>query len=216
MHQRPLYMEELLSAPLASSPVVNIAESDLCCCIYTSGSTGQPKGVLIEHGNLSNFVYPSPKNRGANGITQRGTSLLALAQFTFDVSVMEMYLALTAGLKLVLALDRDILNPDRLRELMLDERVDAICCTPAYLSTLIAIPSMREALAGIKTYDFGAEAFPGRLYDQIIALNPDAYVMNGYGPTEVTISCTMKVIESSEGVTIGTPNAQRQRLRICR
>ena len=30
--------------------------------------------------------------------------------------------------------------------------------------------------------------------------------MNGYGPTETTISCTMKVITDSRNITIGTPN----------
>src|SRR5438045_7848308 len=30
--------------------------SDLAYVIYTSGSTGQPKGVMIEHGNLANYL----------------------------------------------------------------------------------------------------------------------------------------------------------------
>ena len=66
---------------------------------------------------------------------------------------------------------------------------------------------MREALKQVRSYDLGAEAFQGGLYDKICAVNPEAYIMNGYGPTETTISCTMKVITSGENITIGIPNA---------
>ncbi|MBO7662642.1 MAG: SDR family oxidoreductase, partial [Clostridia bacterium] len=38
-------------------------------------------------------------------------------------------------------------------------------------------------------------------------INPELHIMNGYGPTEATISCTMEVIRSAEDITIGIPNA---------
>ncbi len=207
MQKRPLYMEELLADPDSSRPGVQNAPHDLCYLIYTSGSTGKPKGVMIEHGNLSNFVYPTSKNYEANGIMQKGTVLLAMAQMTFDVSVMEEYLGLTSGMTIAMATEREIMNPTRMKDFMLSNGVDAVCFTPAYANTLVSIPEMREAIQKIKTYDFGAEAFPGSLFTKIRQINPDAYIMNGYGPTEATISCTMKVIESPENITIGKPNA---------
>lgn len=204
--KRPLYMEELLSNQLTINPRMDIRETDLCYMIYTSGSTGKPKGVMIEHGNLSNFVWPSPKNIEANGITQKGHVLLAMAQMTFDVSVMEEFLGLTGGLTVALALEDEIVNPMLMRDFMISHQVDAVCFTPAYANTLFGIPEMRDALKNIITYDFGAEAFPGSLYTKIMDVNPDAYVMNGYGPTEATISCTVKVLNSPDQITIGKPN----------
>lgn len=207
LQSRPLYMEELLTNPLTERPEVENAEQDLCYLIYTSGSTGKPKGVMIEHGNLSNFVYPTSKNHEANGITKKGTVLLAMAQMTFDVSVMEEYLGLTGGLTVALATEEEILNPSAMREFMEKTGVDAVCFTPAYANTLVSIPEMQDVIRNIRTYDFGAEAFPGTLFTKIREINPEAYIMNGYGPTEATISCTMKVIESPENITIGIPNA---------
>ncbi|MBR0147433.1 MAG: amino acid adenylation domain-containing protein [Eubacterium sp.] len=207
LQKRPLYMEEMLANPSADRPGVENAEQDLCYLIYTSGSTGKPKGVMIEHGNLSNFVYPTSKNYEANGITQKGTVLLAMAQMTFDVSVMEEYLGLTGGLTIALATEEEILNPSAMKDFMEKTGVDAVCFTPAYANTLVNIPEMRDVIRNIKTYDFGAEAFPGTLFTKIREINPDAYIMNGYGPTEATISCTMKVIESPDNITIGIPNA---------
>lgn len=70
--------------------------------------------------------------------------------------------------------------------------------TPTYLSNMIDLPQLKEAASQIRVYDVGAEAFPPALYDKIRSVNPDAYIMNGYGPTETTISCTMKVISDSK------------------
>ena len=207
LKKRPLFMEAMLSYSDNSAPEVRISAESLCYLIYTSGSTGKPKGVMIEHGNLSNFVYPTSKNYEAIGITQKGKVLLAMAQMTFDVSVMEQYLGLTSGMTVALATENEILDPAAMKKFLLDHNVDAVCFTPAYANTLVSIPDMREAIRGIVTYDFGAEAFPGSLFTKIRAINPDAYIMNGYGPTEATISCTMKVIDSPENITIGKPNA---------
>lgn len=71
---------------------------------------------------------------------------------------------------------------------------------------MIDLPQLEKAVSQIKVFDVGAESFPPALYDKIRRVNPDAYIMNGYGPTETTISCTMKVITDSKNITIGVPN----------
>ena len=85
-----------------------------------------------------------------------------------------------------------------LGELIVRNKVDIMTTTPTYLSNMIDLPQLQEAAAQIKVFDVGAEAFPPALFDKIHAVNPDAYIMNGYGPTETTISCTMKVITDSK------------------
>ncbi len=204
---KPLLINELLKCKKADNPNIEIAEHDLCYCIYTSGSTGKPKGVMIEHGNLANFVNANPKNFETLGFTDKGNVVLALAAMTFDVSVMEEFIPLTHGMTVVIATDEEIHNLDLLAKLIKENNVDIVATTPSFLSVMLEIPQMREALKNVNSYDFGAEAFPGGLYDKIVELNPDAYIMNGYGPTEATISCTMKVITGNDNVTIGIPNA---------
>ncbi|MEI3363765.1 MAG: AMP-binding protein [Oscillospiraceae bacterium] len=48
---------------------------------------------------------------------------------------------------------------------------------------------------------------PSSPFGKIRAINPGAYIMNGYGPTEATISCTMDVVTDPRRITIGRPNA---------
>lgn len=201
-----LWLEELLEHQNTENPDTEINEHDLCYCIYTSGSTGKPKGVMIEHLNLANFVNSNPKNAETYGYVSRGSVSLSMAAMTFDVSVLEEFIPLTNGLTAVIASDDEILNPLMLGKLIVENNVDIMTTTPTYLSNMIDLPQLREAAAQIKVFDVGAEAFPPALYDKIRAVNPDAYIMNGYGPTETTISCTMKVITDSKNITIGAPN----------
>ena len=203
---KPLLIDELLKCKKTDNPNIEISENDLCYCIYTSGSTGKPKGVMIEHGNLANFVNANPKNHETLGFTEKGSVVLALAAMTFDVSIMEEFIPLTHGMTVVIATDEEIHNLDLLAKLIKENNVDIVATTPSFLSVMLEIPQMREALKNVNSYDFGAEAFPGCLYDKIVELNPDAYIMNGYGPTETTISCTMKVITGNDNITIGIPN----------
>ena len=205
-----LLLEELLENPNAGNPDTQIKEHDLCYCIYTSGSTGKPKGVMIEHINLANFVNPNPKNAETYGYVSRGSVSLSMAAMTFDVSVLEEFLPLTNGMTAVIASDDEILNPIMLGDLIVKNKVDIMTTTPTYLSNMIDLPQLQEAAAQIKVFDVGAEAFPPALFDKIHAVNPDAYIMNGYGPTETTISCTMKVITDSKNITIGEPNGNVQ------
>ncbi len=201
-----LLLEDLLEQKNTENPNVEIGEHDLCYCIYTSGSTGKPKGVMIEHINLANFVNPDPKNAETYGYVSRGSVSLSMAAMTFDVSVLEEFLPLTNGMTAVIASDDEILNPLMLGKLIVEQKVDIMTTTPTYLSNMIDLPQLQEAAAQIKVFDVGAEAFPPALYDKIRSVNPDAYIMNGYGPTETTISCTMKVITDSKNITIGAPN----------
>ncbi len=206
-HTEAFLIDELLKSQDKSNPKIEILEHDLCYCIYTSGSTGRPKGVMLEHGNLFNFVHANPKNYEAIGIVERASVVLALAAMTFDVSVMEEFLSLSNGLTVVIATEEEIHDIPVLAKVMDKNGVDAVVTTPSFLNVMLEFSTMRNALKRVVSYDLGAEAFIPALFGKIMELNPSAHIMNGYGPTEATISCTMKVIDSEDNITIGVPNA---------
>ena len=165
--------------------------------------------MLTNH-NLVNFVDDNPKNHEILGYTQRGKVSLALAAITFDVSIMEEFIPLAHGLTICMANEDEIHNPLMLKALCEKNSVDVMSCTPSYLANLIDLPEFESVVKKIKSVDFGAEAFPAALFTKLRAVNPEIYIMNGYGPTEATISCTMKAIESAENITIGLPNSNVQ------
>ncbi|MDO6434615.1 LLM class flavin-dependent oxidoreductase [Flavitalea sp. BT771] len=74
-----------------------VRAADLAYCIYTSGSTGQPKGCLLTHANVVSFFA------GMNEIFGKDAgTMLAVTNYTFDISVLELIWTLTLGYKVIL------------------------------------------------------------------------------------------------------------------
>lgn len=201
-----LTVEEMLKHPAAFGGV-ETDPAQLAYCIYTSGSTGKPKGVMIEHRNFCNFVNANEKNEETYNIVRNGSLMLSIAALSFDFSLLETWLPLCNGLGVCIATDEEIHDPFALARLITREKIDLMAATPSFMMGIIDIDEVREALKNIRCYDFGAEAFPGSLYDKLTAIRPDAVIINGYGPTEATVSCISKVITAGENITIGRPAA---------
>ena len=202
-----LTVEELCRNDSAENPGLTVNPSSLAYVIYTSGSTGRPKGVMLEHGNLCNFVSANDKNMETREFIRGGKTALALAAISFNVSMMEIHISLTHGMTCVMATEEEIHNPLLLAGLIKNEAVDVVCFTPSYLASLLQFPEIEDALHRVKMYDVGAEAFPSSLYGKIRAASPDAVIVNGYGPTEATISCVATILSGGEKITIGKPSA---------
>ncbi|MGT2933138.1 amino acid adenylation domain-containing protein [Streptococcus catagoni] len=79
------------------------------------------------------------------------------------------------------------------------------------MTNIIDIPQVRSVLQQLTVYDIGAEVFPPGLYNKIRLINKDAYIMNGYGPTETTISSSVSVLKDEGRITIGRPGSNVRR-----
>ena len=205
-----LYTDDAFSCSKTENPNVEISADDLAYIIYTSGSTGEPKGVMIEQGNLSHFLDTHPVNRETSILAEKTIISLATTPLSFDVAVMDEFIPLTNGKTAVLANEQEIRNPESIKEIIVSHGVNATVTTPSYLSTLLSHPNIEKAIRQIDIVDIGAESFPPPLFDKLKKANPNIVILNGYGPTETTISCTMKVVESSKDISIGTPNGNTQ------
>ena len=125
-----------------------------------------------------NFVNSNPKNPESTSYTANGTVSLALASISFDVSVMEEFIPLCNGMTICMANEEEIHNPLALAELLIKNKVDIMKCTPSYMTNIIEVPQMREALAGVKAFVIGAEPYPQTLYGKMRRVNPTAVIGN--------------------------------------
>jgi amino acid adenylation domain-containing protein len=152
--------------------------------IYTSGSTGPPKGVVVEHRQAVNLL----QGMAAHWKIGPGDAVLQFSSFTFDVSVMDMFMPLLSGARVVLAPAPTLHSPPRLAALLREAGITFACLPPAVLNLLGdgQFPDLRVLMAA-------GEELPSDLARRWI--RPGLRFVNGYGPTEATVIATYAELE---------------------
>lgn len=181
---------------------LDISPRNLAYVIYTSGSTGNPKGVMIEHGNVVNFVHAENDNIHFN----RYNSILCLTTISFDIFVLETILPLLQGLKIVLANAADQKDPVALGELIIGQQVDLLQITPTHLRLLLSGSNDKDVLKSVKVLMVGGEAFPIDLLKEVRKIYGGS-IFNMYGPTETTVWSTIQDVTNATSINIGKPIA---------
>lgn len=174
----------------------------LAYVIYTSGSTGKPKGVMVSHNNVVNFLLSMVDHF-------RPTSndiVLATTSLSFDIAVLELFLPLLVGGKVVLASRQVAADGEQLVAMLADSRATFMQATPTTWKLLFSTdwPTRHEL-----TVLCGGEAFPRELAGQFLE---KGYVpWNLYGPTETTVwSAAHRVTEAAGTIPLGRPIANTQ------
>lgn len=189
------------------NPAQQIIAKNLAYVIYTSGSTGKPKGVQIEHGSLNNFLFSFSAK--FNDRFDETDVCLSFTNIAFDVSVFEIFIPLIYGAKLLLADRVDVLNLDFLARMLVEKQVSFTYIPPALLQDLYgAIRKISEKIA-LNKLIVGVEPVKDTVLEAYLELNGDMQIINGYGPTETTISSSIYIYgshkASGNNVPIGKP-----------
>jgi amino acid adenylation domain-containing protein/non-ribosomal peptide synthase protein (TIGR01720 family) len=174
----------------------------LAYVIYTSGSTGNPKGVMIRHSGLLNFLLSMSRQLG----TTATHSILSVTTYTFDISCLELFMPLLSGGKIFLASRQTTTDGWQLRSLLATTRPTYMQATPATWQMLVEAGWQNEEQIIILT---GGEAFPVKLKETLTGFSEQP-VWNLYGPTETTIWSTIASLQREEKITIGRPIANTQ------
>ncbi|MFE1258766.1 amino acid adenylation domain-containing protein, partial [Streptomyces fungicidicus] len=161
--------------------------------IHTSGSTGLPKGVVVPHGAMANFVA-AMRERFPMGPADR---LLAVTTVSFDIHVLELYVPLLAGAGVVVAEDADVRDPAAVSALIERFGVTVMQATPALWQALLT--EHAGSARGLRLL-VGGEALPAALAARMAAVGDT--VTNLYGPTEVTVWAT------AAGLTADDPDSR--------
>ena len=175
---------------------------DLAYIIYTSGSTGMPKGVMLSHKNVNNFIAGMCKKINFS----QNKTIVSVTTISFDIFVLETLLPLQKGLKIVIANENEQTNIKLFNKLCLKNRINIIQTTPSRFQILISDVSEFEYLKNISDILIGGESFPQYLLEKIKKIS-SANIYNVYGPTETTVWSTVKDLTNSTNITIGNPIA---------
>lgn len=192
--------DALMANPQPLEPLVEpewLRSNGLAYVIYTSGTTGRPKGVLIEHRSIVNLVISDLDEFSLSPGDRIGQSSSA----AYDSSVEETWLAFASGATVVV-MDDDTarLGPDLIGWLR-RERISVFCPPPTLLRAT-GCQDPQNALPDLKLLYVGGEALPRDVAD---AWSRGRRMVNGYGPTECTVTSLRGDVVENGTITIGQP-----------
>lgn len=190
----------------AAAGVTPATASSLAYVIYTSGSTGQPKGVMVEHRGVVNYLTWCID---AYGLSE-GLGAPVHSPTTFDLTVTSLLAPLAAGGMVVLA--RESLGADALAEVLrAHDDFALVKLTPSHLDLLQHQIPAAEAAGRTRCFVVGGEALHGSSVAFWARHAPGTRIVNEYGPTETVVGCCVHEATAEDvavpDVPIGRPIA---------
>jgi amino acid adenylation domain-containing protein len=169
----------------------------LAYVIYTSGSTGQPKGVMVEHGNLTRLFAATQEWFHFN---ERDVWTL-FHSFAFDFSVWELWGALLHGGRVIVVPHLMTRSPQEFYRLVCEQGVTVLNQTPSAFAQLIdAQAESADLRQGLRVVIFGGEALELRTLRPWVRRNSaeKPQLVNMYGITETTVHVTYRPLSQEE------------------
>lgn len=192
------YSANTTTASIKQIPVVkyvdttfNTSPDAIAYTIFTSGSTGHPKGVQIQHSALAHYLqwveHAFP--------LQPGLRWSQHPNIGFDLSVLDIFGALCFGATLYpLQSSFDRMFPARFIK---RHKLQVWNSTPSVVDLMSAAGDCSaDNFETLQHINFCGEPLTSNTLDSIFAAKPDITVINTYGPTEATVSCTELALTS--------------------
>ena len=163
-----------------------ISPEDTAYILFTSGSTGMPKGVAVSYQNIENFIEWFSTRPAIAGLYPR--AVLNQAQFSFDLSVADLYYALYTGCTLELQQENTRLSTA-------GSRAELAVMTPSYADFCLMDTEFKAAmLPCLQTVFFCGEPLRCSTVRRLWSRFPGLRIINAYGPTEATCAvCSAEI-----------------------
>jgi amino acid adenylation domain-containing protein len=200
---RTVLLDEPGAGGLPAPPRDHFSPENLAYVIYTSGSTGQPKGVQIEHRAVVNFLDSMRRTPGL----QADDAVLALTTLSFDIAVLEIFLPLSVGARVVIGTWETSVDGEAIMAELNRHGITLLQATPTTWRLLLA--SGWRGSAELKAL-CGGEPMPVDLARELIPRCAELW--NMYGPTETTVWSTCARIRRPDQITVGRPIAHTDTL----
>ncbi len=208
--QQVLYYEDLLKSGIDEALLqkrrAGALNTDPLYVNFTSGSTGVPKGVVVCHRSVIDFIERFTEITGLCPDDVLGNQ----APFDFDVSVKDIYSTLYLGAEMQIIPQQYFLMPTELLDFLTGRSVTVLIWAVSALTILTKLRAFSYKIPEkVRRVIFSGEVMPVRHLNMWREAVPDAVFYNVYGPTEITCNCTWyrvdRAFDQSEEIPIGKP-----------
>ncbi|HET8774523.1 MAG TPA: amino acid adenylation domain-containing protein, partial [Thermoanaerobaculia bacterium] len=191
----------------SDKPLTPVGPEQLAYVIYTSGSTGLPKGVMIEHGSLTNYLAWVTGFLAGEGVE----TLPVVTNLSFDASLKQIFGPLVTGGTVVLT-KGVASDPEGLLDVLESANGAGLNCVPSLWRMLLEVIERRPSgnIRNLRGLLLGGEEIPRELIRRSLRVIPELKIANLYGPTEATANATFARQISDGDVSIGRPVANTQ------
>lgn len=185
-----------------SNPACKNKPDDLVYVIYTSGSAGKPKGAMIEHRGLVNYIWWAKKLYVKN----KDEVFPLYSSLAFDLTVTSIFTPLISGSEIIVYNDSDE-EEYVLYRIVKDNRATVIKLTPSQLSLL---KDMDNRSSSVRRFIVGGENLKASLAKAVYySFGGSVEIFNEYGPTETVVGCMIHKYDherdTQASVPIGIP-----------
>ncbi|MEG1753621.1 MAG: amino acid adenylation domain-containing protein [Christensenella sp.] len=160
--------------------------------MFTSGSTGVPKCVVVSHRSTIDFIEYFAEIFAVD----ESDVIANQAPLDFDVSVKDIYLALSTGATVQLIPRAYFSFPTKLMDFLCERRVTTLIWA---VSALCFVSTMKglsyKVPSEVKRIMFSGEVMPIKHLNIWREYLPNAMYVNLYGPTEITCNCTYYILD---------------------
>lgn len=169
---------------------------------FTSGSTGVPKGIAVSHRSVIDFI-----NYFTEIFKISNLDIIAnQAPFDFDVSVKDIFSAVSTGATLVLVPTELFLKPMDLLEYLCAHKITTMIWAVSALCLISTFHALDyKTPETVNKVLFSGEVMPYKHLCDWRNHLPEAMFVNLYGPTEITCNCTYFILESDKDYSDGLP-----------
>lgn len=172
--------------------------------IFTSGSTGVPKGVVVSHRSVIDFIDCFTELFGITDQDVIGNQ----APFDFDVSVKDIYSTLKTGATMSIIPKKLFSFPTQLIDYLCEKEVTTLIWAVSALCMITTLKGFEYKIPKtVRKVLFSGEVMPLKHLNQWREALPEAMFVNLYGPTEITCNCTYFIVDKTyeDALPIGSP-----------
>ena len=187
-----VFIKDLTKHSNTNPKVKDLTSKNLAYVIYTSGTTGKPKGVMIEHKGVVNYIT----NYTLHKIIEANDRVDVSSSIGFDLTVTTIINTLCCGAAMILYNQKlqDIIS---YKNYLNFHNITVIKLVPSYFILLLddstKINNKKIILGGEKV----EESIIPKLESFYKKSSGDVTVYDEYGPTESTVGACLNVIYHS-------------------